>query len=87
MSIPTRECASIFNSKWWRHLQVCRAIDRLPAGSDILSRIFAGASIYYNYTGSIDCFQPGDSGNVDLGTSGWNWQVALYTFTFMHAGK
>jgi lysosomal Pro-X carboxypeptidase len=55
--------------------EVCRAIDALPEGTDILSRIFAGASIYYNFTGQVACFQPDDSGNVDLGTRGWDWQA------------
>jgi lysosomal Pro-X carboxypeptidase len=55
--------------------EVCQAIDGLPDGSHVLSRIFAGASVYYNYTGNVDCFQPDDSGNIDLGTSGWNWQA------------
>lgn len=62
---------------WLCILQVCRAIDALPEGTDILSRIFAGASVYYNFTGQVACFQPDDSGNVDLGTRGWDWQVAL----------
>jgi hypothetical protein len=52
-------------------------VDGLPNDSDILSRIFAGASIYYNYTGQVDCFQTSDPGNDDLGVTGWNWQVSL----------
>jgi lysosomal Pro-X carboxypeptidase len=62
--------------------EVCQAIDGLPDGSHVLSRIFAGASVYYNYTGNVDCFQPDDSGNIDLGTSGWNWQVMPQNFPF-----
>lgn len=50
-------------------------MDGLPNDSDLLSRIFAGASIYYNYTGQVDCFQPSDPGNDDLGVTGWDWQV------------
>jgi hypothetical protein len=69
-------------SIWWDCLQVCQAIDGLPDGSHVLSRIFAGASVYYNYTGNVDCFQPDDSGNIDLGTSGWNWQVMPQNFPF-----
>lgn len=55
--------------------EICRAVDGLPNDSDILSRIFAGASIYYNYTGQVDCFQTSDPGNDDLGVTGWNWQA------------
>jgi hypothetical protein len=50
-------------------------MDGLPNDSNILSRIFAAASIYYNYTGQVDCFQTSDPGNDDLGVTGWNWQV------------
>lgn len=39
-------------------MQICRVIDSLPEGSDILSRIFAGASVYYNYSGQAECFHP-----------------------------
>ncbi|XP_050292016.1 uncharacterized protein LOC126732967 isoform X2 [Quercus robur] len=53
--------------------EVCRKIDSLPDGSSILERIFEGVSIYYNYTGGVDCFE------VDAedphGLDGWNWQA------------
>lgn len=55
--------------------EICRVIDSLPEGSDILSRIFAGASVYYNYSGQAECFQPSDPGNDDLGVTGWDWQA------------
>ncbi|KAK4584950.1 hypothetical protein RGQ29_022571 [Quercus rubra] len=53
--------------------EVCRKIDSLPDGSSILQRIFEGVSVYYNYTGGVDCFE------VDAedphGLDGWNWQA------------
>lgn len=55
--------------------EICRAVDSLPNDSDLLSRIFAGASVYYNYTGQVDCFQPSDPGNDDIGVTGWAWQA------------
>jgi lysosomal Pro-X carboxypeptidase len=41
-------------------------------GSSILERIFEGVSIYYNYTGTVDCFKLDDDPH---GMDGWNWQV------------
>ncbi|KAG0572079.1 hypothetical protein KC19_VG066300 [Ceratodon purpureus] len=55
--------------------EICRAVDGLPNDFDILSRIFAGVSIYYNYTGQVDCFLTSDPGNDDIGVTGWNWQA------------
>ncbi|XVE86949.1 hypothetical protein DITRI_Ditri18aG0076400 [Diplodiscus trichospermus] len=52
--------------------EVCRKIDGSPDGSSILERIFNGVSIYYNYTGDVDCFQLDDDPH---GMDGWNWQA------------
>uniref|UniRef100_A0A2N9J9L4 Lysosomal Pro-X carboxypeptidase n=1 Tax=Fagus sylvatica TaxID=28930 RepID=A0A2N9J9L4_FAGSY len=52
--------------------EVCRKIDSLPSGSSTLERIFEGVSIYYNYTGEVDCFQLDDDPH---GMDGWNWQA------------
>ncbi|TYI89137.1 hypothetical protein E1A91_D03G033700v1 [Gossypium mustelinum] len=51
---------------------VCKRIDGSPAGSSILERIFNGVSVYYNYTGEVDCFQLDDDPH---GMDGWNWQA------------
>lgn len=53
-------------------MQVCNAINAGDNSTDILSRIFAGVSIFYNHTGSVTCFEIED--NLD-GIDGWNWQV------------
>ncbi|KAL5707218.1 lysosomal Pro-Xaa carboxypeptidase [Ranunculus cassubicifolius] len=52
--------------------EVCRKIDSHPEGTSILDRIFSGISIYYNYTGTVDCFDLGDDPH---GMSGWDWQA------------
>ncbi|KAK6237829.1 hypothetical protein QUC31_003298 [Theobroma cacao] len=52
--------------------EVCRKIDSSPDGSSILERIFNGVSVYYNYTGEVDCFQLDDDPH---GMDGWNWQA------------
>ncbi|KAK9097090.1 hypothetical protein Sjap_022587 [Stephania japonica] len=52
--------------------EVCRKIDNAPDGSSDLDRVFAGVSIYYNYTGTVDCF---DLQADPHGMSGWDWQA------------
>ncbi|KAF5454284.1 hypothetical protein F2P56_023961 [Juglans regia] len=52
--------------------EVCRKIDGCPHGTSILERIFEGVSVYYNYTGGVDCFQLDDDPH---GMDGWNWQA------------
>ncbi|KAK6798282.1 hypothetical protein RDI58_005984 [Solanum bulbocastanum] len=52
--------------------EVCRKIDSLPDGASVLQRIFEGISVYYNYTGKVDCFDLNDDPH---GMSGWDWQA------------
>ncbi|KAK1323785.1 hypothetical protein QJS10_CPA02g00036 [Acorus calamus] len=52
--------------------EVCKKIDGLDEGSSVLDRVFAGVSVYYNYTGSVDCFDLEDDPH---GMSGWDWQA------------
>lgn len=52
--------------------QVCRRIDNCPDGTTVLQQIFEGVSVYYNYTGKVDCFDLNDDPH---GMSGWDWQV------------
>ncbi|KAL8160355.1 hypothetical protein V2J09_001892 [Rumex salicifolius] len=53
--------------------EVCRNIDAATDGHSILEKIFAGASVFYNYTGTVNCFEVGDDPHGM--TSGWNWQA------------
>ncbi|GAB4847137.1 hypothetical protein Ancab_026148 [Ancistrocladus abbreviatus] len=52
--------------------EVCRRIDSAPDGTSLLERIFEGVSVYYNYTGTVSCFDLDDDPH---GMNGWNWQA------------
>lgn len=52
--------------------EVCKKIDGSPDGTSTLERIFRGISVYYNYTGDVECFKLDDDPH---GMDGWNWQV------------
>lgn len=52
--------------------EVCRNIDKQPERSSILERIYAGVNIYYNYTGTVHCFDLDDDPH---GMGGWDWQA------------
>ncbi|CAN1777414.1 Lysosomal Pro-X carboxypeptidase [Linum perenne] len=64
--------------------EVCRKIDGSPKGSSILERIFAGVSIYYNYTGTVSCFELDDDPH---GLDGWNWQACTEMVMPMSSDK
>jgi lysosomal Pro-X carboxypeptidase len=60
---------------------MCKIIDGFPANADILEKVFAAASLYYNFTGDQTCNQieGDDDSSSSLGLSGWGWQVyAIY---------
>ncbi|KAL0395853.1 UNVERIFIED_CONTAM: Lysosomal Pro-X carboxypeptidase [Sesamum calycinum] len=52
--------------------RVCKKIDNCPDGTSIIQRIFEGVSVYYNYTGKVNCFNLEDDPH---GMNGWNWQA------------
>lgn len=52
--------------------EVCRNIDSQPEGTSILERIYAGVNVYYNYTGTVGCFDLNDDPH---GMGGWDWQA------------
>ncbi|XP_058081778.1 uncharacterized protein LOC131229781 isoform X1 [Magnolia sinica] len=64
--------------------EVCSKIDSYPNGTDVLERIFAGVSIYYNYTGDVKCFDLGDDPH---GMSGWDWQACTEMVMPMSSSK
>lgn len=47
-------------------------MDSAADGTSILDRIFYGVSVYYNYSGTVECFKLDDDPH---GMSGWQWQV------------
>lgn len=52
--------------------EVCKKIDGSPVGTSTLEQIFEGISVFYNYTGDVECFQLDDDPH---GMDGWNWQA------------
>ncbi|XP_066377050.1 uncharacterized protein [Miscanthus floridulus] len=57
--------------------EMCKIIDGFPANADILEKVFAAASLYYNFTGDQSCNQIeyDDDSSSSLGLSGWGWQA------------
>ncbi|KAI3936842.1 hypothetical protein MKW92_026666 [Papaver armeniacum] len=64
--------------------EVCKKIDDHPQEAGVLERIFSGVSIYYNYTGTVDCFDLGDDPH---GMSGWDWQACTEMVMPMSSSK
>jgi hypothetical protein len=57
---------------------MCKIIDGFPANADILEKVFAAASLYYNYTGDQTCNHIGDEDSPrSLDLSYWLWQVYI----------
>ncbi|XP_021899133.1 lysosomal Pro-X carboxypeptidase isoform X2 [Carica papaya] len=54
--------------------QMCKIIDGFPAGATRLSRAFAAASLYYNYSQARKCFDIEHAADVH-GLHLWDWQV------------
>ncbi|XP_075092691.1 uncharacterized protein LOC107796017 isoform X2 [Nicotiana tabacum] len=54
--------------------KMCRIIDGFPKGASKISRAFAAASLYYNYTQTEKCFNL-EGGNDAHGLHGWDWQA------------
>ncbi|XP_073041156.1 uncharacterized protein [Primulina eburnea] len=52
--------------------EVCNKIDNCSNKTNVLECIFEGVSVYYNYTGSVECFDLDDDPH---GMDGWNWQA------------
>ncbi|XP_048227482.1 lysosomal Pro-X carboxypeptidase isoform X2 [Ricinus communis] len=54
--------------------EMCKIIDGFPAGASKVSRVFAAASLYYNYSRGEKCFQLENVPDAH-GLHGWNWQA------------
>ncbi|CAI5469106.1 unnamed protein product [Closterium sp. Yama58-4] len=54
--------------------ELCRRVDSLPPGADLLDRIYAGVGVYYNYSGSETCFSVRDTDPHDM-SNGWDFQA------------
>ncbi|KGN59164.1 lysosomal Pro-X carboxypeptidase [Cucumis sativus] len=54
--------------------QMCKAIDDPRSGNDSFTKLYGAANIYYNFTGTVTCFDlDDDSDPHDLGD--WSWQA------------
>ncbi|XP_031478582.1 uncharacterized protein LOC116249587 [Nymphaea colorata] len=54
--------------------EMCRIIDSYPPEADTLTKVFAAASLYFNYSGTEKCFEF-EKRRDPHGLSGWNWQA------------
>ncbi|KAL2497490.1 alpha/beta-Hydrolases superfamily protein [Abeliophyllum distichum] len=54
--------------------KMCKIIDGFSPGATKLSRAFAAASLYYNYSQTEKCFKLEDETDAH-GLHGWNWQA------------
>lgn len=54
--------------------EMCNVINSFPQGTDTLSRVFAAANIYYNYSNTEKCFEMEHESDAH-GLSGWDWQA------------
>jgi lysosomal Pro-X carboxypeptidase len=55
---------------------MCEAIDSISmAGNESLTKMYAVANIFYNYTGTLTCFDIGNDSDDSVDQGGWDWQV------------
>ncbi|KAI8565695.1 hypothetical protein RHMOL_Rhmol03G0281000 [Rhododendron molle] len=54
--------------------EMCKIIDGISPGATKLSKAFAAASLYYNYSQSEKCFDV-ENGTDAHGLHGWGWQA------------
>ncbi|CAB4287096.1 unnamed protein product [Prunus armeniaca] len=53
--------------------KMCEAIDDPTTGNDTFAKLYGAANVYYNYSGTVTCFELDDNSDPhDLG--GWYWQ-------------
>jgi len=67
----------IYSGKLLSLMKMCKIIDGFPSGASKITRVFAAASLYYNYSRAEKCFKL-EHGPDAHGLHGWNWQVHVY---------
>ncbi|KAM7516409.1 hypothetical protein LguiA_005992 [Lonicera macranthoides] len=73
VNVPVLRSIEVFFFSEWNSVnsmdeaQVCKKIDSGLDGTSVLEHIFKGISVYYNYTGSVDCFDLDDEFNFPTG--------------------
>ncbi|XP_039683651.1 lysosomal Pro-X carboxypeptidase [Medicago truncatula] len=48
--------------------KMCEAIDSKSSGNETFTKLYAAANIFYNYSGSVICF------DISNDSGGWDWQ-------------
>lgn len=61
-------------------MKMCKIIDAFAPETSKLDKVFAAASLYYNYSHGEKCFNLENGPDVH-GLSGWNWQVCLFPWS------
>ncbi|KAK4281699.1 hypothetical protein QN277_013160 [Acacia crassicarpa] len=54
--------------------KMCEAIDNAGSGKDTFAKLYAAANIFYNYSGTVTCFDLEDNSDPH-GLAGWQWQA------------
>ncbi|CAM0947175.1 unnamed protein product [Alopecurus aequalis] len=65
--------------------QMCKIIDSFSRGTDVVDKVFAAASLYYNYTGRMRCFRIENAADP-LGPV-WQWQACTEMILPMTSSK
>lgn len=47
-------------------------------GKALLQELFAGLTVYFNYTGESKCLNADEQADVRLDDRGWDFQVSLF---------
>lgn len=56
-------------------VQICEAIDDSSTENETFTKLYAAANIFYNYSGSLTCFDLGSDDSDPVNHAGWDWQV------------
>ncbi|KAL5545779.1 hypothetical protein UlMin_005466 [Ulmus minor] len=54
--------------------QMCKAIDNPTTGNDTFAKLYGAATVYYNSSGTVKCFDIDDDSDPH-GLNGWEWQA------------
>ncbi|KAL3536067.1 hypothetical protein ACH5RR_004528 [Cinchona calisaya] len=54
--------------------QMCKAIDNPKAGNNTFEKLYNAATVYYNFTGNVACYDLNDNSDPH-GLGEWSWQA------------
>ncbi|KAL5060325.1 hypothetical protein RYX36_031929 [Vicia faba] len=56
--------------------KMCEAIDNISTGNDTFTKLYGAANVFYNYSGTVPCFDiDNNSEDSSLNRGGWDWQA------------